>query len=320
MKILMIGRGAVGSVYGWALEKAGHRVEFYVRPGRAATYGPTLTLELLDTRTRVLGVRVRETLPMHYVEELSAAHDYDLIMVSVQHFRFAEVVDFLTGRVGKATVLLFSNLWTDPQAAVAALPADQLVWGFPRAGGSFGTDGVLRGALLKNVIFGEFALSSKADLTPRERELQALFRGSGFGIQTQRDFRGWLWTHFITNAALLPQALKAGSFAAMMGSDAHLREAVLRVRELLPVLAARGVDLSLHSADLSLFKLSPGLAALVLRLAFTLIVPVRWAIQYAIHGDDLAREVGFTSRDVLLEARQRGIAVPRLEAFAAQLP
>ena len=32
MKILVFGRGVIATVYGWALERAGHDVEFYVRP------------------------------------------------------------------------------------------------------------------------------------------------------------------------------------------------------------------------------------------------------------------------------------------------
>ena len=32
IKILMFGRGVIATVYGWALEQAGHDVEFYVRP------------------------------------------------------------------------------------------------------------------------------------------------------------------------------------------------------------------------------------------------------------------------------------------------
>lgn len=31
MKILVFGRGVIGSQYGWALENAGHTVDFYVR-------------------------------------------------------------------------------------------------------------------------------------------------------------------------------------------------------------------------------------------------------------------------------------------------
>ncbi len=60
MKILMFGRGVIASIYGRALEEAGHTVEFYVRPGRASQYGPTLELEVLDARhTRPYGVTAR---------------------------------------------------------------------------------------------------------------------------------------------------------------------------------------------------------------------------------------------------------------------
>lgn len=58
MKILMFGRGAIATIYGWALHHAGHEVEFYVRPGRAATYGDAVDLDLIDTRRRVWGQRV----------------------------------------------------------------------------------------------------------------------------------------------------------------------------------------------------------------------------------------------------------------------
>ena len=41
------GRGVIAVAYGWALERAGHEVEFYVRPGRSAQYGGTIDLDLL---------------------------------------------------------------------------------------------------------------------------------------------------------------------------------------------------------------------------------------------------------------------------------
>ena len=60
MKILVFGRGVIATVYGWALERAGHDVEFYVRPGRAAAYGETIDLNLLDVRHGVRGQRIAE--------------------------------------------------------------------------------------------------------------------------------------------------------------------------------------------------------------------------------------------------------------------
>ena len=214
MKILMFGRGVIAVAYGWALERAGHEVEFYVRPGRAAEYGPAIDLDLLDARRRVRGRRVAETWPVRYRESLEPDHDFDLIVVSVQHYGFAEAVSFLAPRVGRATVLVFNNLWVEPTAAVEALPAGQVVWGFPGAGGGFGDDGVLRAALLPAVFFGTLG----GPAVRARRAVRAVFRGAGFRIRENTDFRGWLFLHFLQNAGLHTQSLRLGSLAALAGS------------------------------------------------------------------------------------------------------
>src|SRR5882724_5211934 len=147
MKILMFGRGVISVLYGWALEKAGHTVEFYVRPGRAVQYGPAVRFEIIDARRSIIGRRVNESWAIHMREDLPAVHDYDLILMSVQHYHFEDAAAFLGPRADQATVLVFNNLWVEPQQAASRLPAAHLAWGFPGAGGGFGSDGVLRGAL-----------------------------------------------------------------------------------------------------------------------------------------------------------------------------
>ena len=52
MKILIFGRGVIATQYAWALEKAGHTVEFYVRPGRTVQYGSTINLDIIDGRIK----------------------------------------------------------------------------------------------------------------------------------------------------------------------------------------------------------------------------------------------------------------------------
>jgi 2-dehydropantoate 2-reductase len=172
VKILMFGRGVIATVYGWALHQAGHDVEFYVRPGRAATYGDAVDLDLFDMRRRVWGQRVVEKWPVRYREALEPDHDFDLIVLSVPHHRLAGATAFLAPCVGQATVLIFGNLWTEPLAAIGTLPADQIAWGFPQAGGGFGADGVLHGALLPSVIFGTLDRPP----TNRERAVRQAFR------------------------------------------------------------------------------------------------------------------------------------------------
>ncbi|KXK63026.1 ketopantoate reductase [Micromonospora rosaria] len=304
MKILMFGRGVIGAAYGWALERAGHHVEFYVRPGRAAAYGEAIDLDLLDARRRPWGKRVTERWPVRYRESLEPDHDFDLIVLSVQHYAFPEAAAFLGPRVGGATVLVFNNLLVEPSTAAEHFPADQVAWGFPGAGGGFGDDGVLRGALLPVV----FAGTLDQPPTERERAVRQVFRQAGFRIRETSDFRGWLSIHFAQNAGLHTQSLKQGSLSGW--TTGAVREAILATRELLPLVEARGVDLRRHRSDLLPFTAPLWLAAPALAWLFRYFPPARRVMEAHANPEELRA----ICRDTLAEAHRLGVAVPRLAA------
>ncbi|GGP65335.1 ketopantoate reductase [Saccharothrix coeruleofusca] len=304
----MFGRGVIATIYGRALQQAGHDVEFYVRPGRAATYGEAVDLDLLDMRRRVWGRRVVEKWPVRYREALEPDHDFDLIVLSVPHHRLAEATAFLATRIGQATVLVFGNIWAEPLAAIGALPVDQVAWGSPQAGGGFGADGVLRGALLPSVVFGTLGRPP----TDRERAVRQAFREAGLRPKEQPDFRGWLWVHFVSDAALFSQGLRLGSLSELTGSTSDFREALLTGRELLPLLQARGVDLRRHRGGVLLFQTPTRLTARALAWLTAHVALARMTFQT--HSDPEAQEPREICRDTLAEARRLGIPVPRLEA------
>ena len=306
MNILIFGRGVVGAQYGWVFEQAGHSVEFYVRPGRAASYGPILPLDIFDSRKSLMGHHIREAWPVRMREDLAPNHEYDLILVSVQHYRFEEAAAFLATRAGRASILLFNNFWTDPPVAASVLPKDQLVWGFPAAGGGYDATGTLRGAFFKQVHFGSFG----AALTARELAIRELFSANHFRIVEHKDFRGWLWTHFALNAGLHVQSLQAGSMAKMMSSTSHGKAAILDVREALMVLQRRGVDLKEFTSDLGLFRLPTWMGSLVLKAALRLHRPTRAIVESHANPEELKH----FCRDLLSEANRLKVSVPRFQA------
>ncbi|MGM1059020.1 ketopantoate reductase family protein [Saccharothrix sp. Mg75] len=308
MKILMFGRGVIATVYGWVLEQAGHDVEFYVRPGRAATYGDGVDLDLIDTRRRGRARRVVGKWPVRYREALEPDHDFDLIVLSVPHHRLAGATGFLAPRVGRATVLVFGNVWAEPQAAIGDLPADRVAWGFPQAGGGFGADGVLHGALLPSVVFGTLGRPP----TERELAVRRVFREAGLRLKERPDFRGWLWVHFASDAGMFSQGLRLGSLSGLVGSTRDFREALLAGRELLSLVEARGVDLRRHRGGVLLFRAPTWLTAPALAWLTAHVALAR--VSLAAHSDPDAEEPREVCRDTLAEARRLGIPVPRLEA------
>jgi 2-dehydropantoate 2-reductase len=306
MKILMFGRGVISAQYAWAMEKAGHTVDFYVRPGRAASYGPTLSLDIYDTRKRLSGIRIQEHWAINMIEDLPADHDYDLILVSIQHYQFDKAIEFLSSRASNATILIFNNFWQEPLQSVAALPPSQIAWGFPMAAGGFDEKGVLKGALFPGVQFGTFGTSPG----PRELAARELFRSCGFKINERKDFRSWLLIHFAVNAGLHLQVLKAGSIEKVMTSSYHMKQATLNIRETIPVLRARGVS---PAGEISLFKLPGGLVSLIFRLLLKLSYPLK----YSLLSHSNLEELRSYCRDMLQEAKRLSVPVPRFEASSS---
>jgi 2-dehydropantoate 2-reductase len=308
VKILMFGRGVIASAYGWALSRAGHEVDFYVRPGRSAIYGDSIDLDVLDLRRRPWGERVVETWPVRYREDLTPDDGFDLIVVSVSHHRLAEVASFLAPRIGNATVLIFGNLWAEPLDAVAPLPTDRLAWGFPGAGGGFGRDDVLRVTLSPTAVFGTLG----RPLTPRDQAVRRVFRGAGLRISEQPDIRGWLWIHFAFNAGMHSQGVRLGSLSDLIGAPDDLRDALITAREMLPIVQKRGIDLRRHRMAVLPFRMPVGMTAAVMSWLITHVKAARTNMEA--QSDPTTEEPRAICRDALADARRFGVPVPHLEA------
>ena len=310
MNILLFGRGVISTLYGWTFEKAGHNVAFYVRSGRSAEYGSVVHLDILDVRRGTQRKHVNENWALRMVEELPADHSYDLILVSVQSWQFAEVAKFLESRTGNATILIFNNFWCDPEKATRGLPKDQVAWGFPLAGGAFHSN-VLRGAIFASLNFGTFS----ASLSSSEVEARNLFLDCGFKISEKANFRDWLWIHFATNAGVMSQAVHAGSMESVMRSFGEAREAALTLREILPVLRARGLNLQQNSMELALFRIPSYLFAGGMVAAFFFSRPFQAVVGRGDHKEEIRR----TIMSVLQEAAELGIETPRLRRAGNRL-
>jgi len=304
MRILMFGRGTIATIYGRVFQAAGHDVEFYVRQGRAAEYGNVVQLDWIDGRRKPFGRSIQEPFRTTLREALTPDDGFDLIVVSVGHHRLAEASAYLAPRLGTATVLVFGNLWDEPLAAVAPLPADQVVFGFPQAGGGFGDDGVLHGGLLPSVIIGRSAASP----TRRELDVQAAFRQAGLTVREEKDMRGWLWVHFVSDAGMFAQAVRSGSLANMIGDRRAFRDAFLTSRQLLPLLEARGVNLRQHRGGMLPYRL-PGLVAAITAWATTRIPILR--VSLAAHTDPDTAEARAVLEDTLREAHRLNIPAPQ---------
>ncbi|MBF4994722.1 ketopantoate reductase [Arthrobacter gandavensis] len=306
MRILMFGRGVISTIYGKAFIAAGHEVAFAVRSTRIPQYGSSLTIDLLDGRGSVYGKRTRTAFTPALRDSSDPGGQFDVIVLSVGHHRLREAAATVAAYAGEATVLIFGNIWEDPPTAVLPLPADQVVFGFPGAGGGFHSEGALHGALFRSVTIGTAGDASDW----RKGLVHGMFKQAGFAVKEEGDIRGWLWLHFAMDVGMFSQALKAGGLAKMIGDGRGLREAFRTSREMLPVLEARGIDLSRHRTASMPARL-PRSAGTLSGWA-TRLFPIAQA-SLAAHANPNGAEPRAVMSDALASARLLGIPTPRLE-------
>ncbi|MCR5755958.1 MAG: ketopantoate reductase family protein [Acetatifactor sp.] len=300
MKILIFGRGAIGTQYGWAFEKAGHTVEFYVREGRKAQYGSSVDLEISDGR-RKKDKKVLEKWPVTLREELDPAENYDLIFLSINPEQVKNAVEFLAPRVGNATVLFFNNYGKNPREAVKPIPIEQVAFGFPGAGGGY------EGNKLYGILYPSVQLGNTAD-KPSEREtaVQNLFVSAGFRVTVQKDIESWLLNHYVMNTAMEAEVLKRGSFENVVTSTEALADMLRNLKEMVPYLKAKGVKTDAATNVLAL--LPAGLLGFLLK--HMMYVPGSAAYEAIAHNHFKA---GFAVREVAQDAETVGITLKRLE-------
>jgi 2-dehydropantoate 2-reductase len=304
MRVLLFGAGVVGTIYGHALQEAGHVVTHYVRAGRRNRFSDGVQLCLVDARRGRPRHRVA-TYPPTFTEDLATPERSDLLLVSVRHYQLADVVPILATARTDAPILFFNGLWSDTAFIDSHLPRSRYLWGFPVAGGGF-TGTRLDGALLKEVRLGEL----DGTLTPRLEAVAGLFRSAGVEPDVRGDIRDWLWTHFAINAGVIGAAFKAGSARWLVSSTLALHEAILAARDGLAVCRARGVDLS-RQEDVRTFALPAWVAAAAMRILFATNQPVRAIMEYHTARDELRRI--FT--DVLTTGTELGVSITHLASL-----
>ncbi|WP_342548590.1 2-dehydropantoate 2-reductase N-terminal domain-containing protein [Paenibacillus sp. FSL P2-0089] len=298
MRILFFGRGVISVQYAWAMEQAGHTVEFYVREGRKETFGSSIKLEMWDARKGKQLIKESWNVTLH--EKISPG--YDLIIVSVNTEQLPAAAQLLSAVAGSTPILIFNNLWQDLKSSIPPLSMNNVVFGFPGGGGGI-EDNRLRGGFLKML----FLEQPRAGTEAINNKVKVLLESAHFKIRWIKDMQNWLWNHFAMNAAMEAEVLRLGSFAAVLDHSDSFANVGRSMREMIPVIKARGGKAD--ATSLLLTKIPPALlGTLFNKVIFAKGSLARLFMEYN------NSKAGFAIHEVVREAKKLGIALPRLAA------
>ena len=131
MRVLVVGAGIIGAIYGWALAESGHHVDHLVRSGRAAAFRDGLPLDVFDRR-KGHKRNLRGLYRLHAVETVSAKDAFELVIVPVKHYALVQTLKEIVPRVRAAEFLLLTQNWRGTDDIDTILPRSGTYTGTPR--------------------------------------------------------------------------------------------------------------------------------------------------------------------------------------------
>ena len=205
MKVLIIGPGVIGTVYGAHLGAAGHAVDVLSHPPRTGQ----IAVRGLAARDVRDGGRAATTAR---IVSSAGAGRYDLVLVAVRSDQLAPACGQLAPLDGSPAVLFFGN---NPggRSALPALAAGVVRLGFP------GIGGVLRDGTADYVRIRQQPTALEAGSDPRLAELAQVLRSRGFAVQRVADMDGWLGYHAAFVACVTAALYRCDTDPARLACD-----------------------------------------------------------------------------------------------------
>jgi 2-dehydropantoate 2-reductase len=310
MDILVYGAGVVGSVYAARLKAAGHNVSLLARGQRAVSLR-TDGIQLEDALTGR-----RTTTRVSIVEQLTPADTYDVIIVTVRLHQLSSILPILAANRQVPTWLF---LLSNPAGMRQFEQLDPLrvVPGFPAVGG------VREGDVVRYITSRQLPMMlGEADgrVTPRLRQLAALFKQAGFIVKLSPDMIVWLRTHAIMDIVIIAAVLMAGRKSALLArSRRNVVMLVQAMREGLLALRALGTPLTPFYLTL-LFLWLPRFLTVTL-LQFLLRTRLSALGIDAHFGDEIdnIEEIREEAREIKEQLRSSPLATPTLNRLIVAL-
>jgi ketopantoate reductase len=306
MKVLIVGTGVVGTIYGKVLAEK-NEVRHYVRPEKlAATDGRQIPFDLIDERR---GRKDRNTTGTYTYNCAAQADDsYDIIMVPVQTQQLAGVLKTLKKQAPNADYLLFTLNWNGAEETERHLDRGQYILGYSGGGGTF-KGGLLWANVGRDVMLGT-AYPEQAELL---KKTDAMFRECGIIPEIPNDPYHWLWMHNIATAPFGAALEKHMDIDRLMADKKLVKTSFKAMRECCAICEKRGVNLK-EFAEAGMYNLPLSLICFMFRMNFRRNPAMK---RYTAHAIDCLKEMKHNFSQIFDSGLAFGVDMPAMRQLRA---
>lgn len=235
MKIVIMGSGAIGSLYGGMLSLAGEEVTLLV--------GRKPHVEAINKRgLRIKGVLGEHMLPLRATQNSEDIDAADLVLITTKAYDAVEAAARMKHLVKRGTyfLVLQNGIGTEKKVAEVletrrVLRATTCMGALMTAPGEVTTTGV--------------GITEIGSHFPENQEMVeevvAIMRNAGFNVVSSENIEGVVWTKTIVNCGINPIGALTGMTNGEIYNDMRLRELVIKlVEETARVADGLGIELT----------------------------------------------------------------------------
>jgi 2-dehydropantoate 2-reductase len=308
MKVLIIGAGVVGSIFGWALTRGGHEVTHLVRPGRAVQFANGMPVDVIDRRPHH-PEHVQEIYPICARESISPAERFDLVIIPTKHYTLEQTLQQIAPFTRGTDTLLLTQNWQGTQQIDQWLDPAKYSFGDAKAGGSFLDERLV--CTIKAIDIG--SRSGKTD--DCLQKCISLFQSAQITTHVQDDMLYYLWVQYAYTAGPWPMLVRAGSFKKLYSDRQSSKLILAAIQESLQVVRARGVDLE-RFPDLQMYLHPSKLTGLLVSIALSwMFAHDEYRKRCSLHALADPQEVRTFYFDVLNSGHELHVPMPVLDSF-----
>jgi ketopantoate reductase len=312
MKVLVIGAGVVGSIFGWALTAGGQEVTHFVRQGRAGRFSNGLSVNVVDRRPNHKQ-NAQEIYPLKVTETLSPEDHFDLVIVPTKHYTLEQTLQQIVPLTKGSDYLLLTQNWQGTEEIDHWIDQAHYCFGDAKAGGSFIDDKLV--CTIKGVDIG----SSNGQTNACLQKCISLFQAADIPAHLQDDMLHYLWVQYAYTGGPWPMLVRAGSFTKLYSDPYVLKPIMAAIRESLLVVQAKGVDLK-QFPSVQMYLHPSALTGLLAGVAMTwMFAHDEYRKRCSLHALSDPQEVRTFYFDLLNTGHTLGVPMPVMESYLADM-
>ncbi len=236
MKILVVGTGIIGTIYGQVLSEKNEVLHYVWSEKLNNKNDKVIQWDYIDERKAKKNQNVTGTYQYRCVTK--ADNTYDFIFVPVKTIQLLPVLQTLVKQAPNAKYLIFTLDWNLIDDVDEILSKDQYIIGYAGGGGTFKGD-LLWGNLGTDIMLGT--------VHPEQQELlkkiDSCFRECGIVPEIPSQARHWLWMHNVSTAPFGTALAKYRNLTKCLEDKELIKTVFGACRECCVICQVRGVNL-----------------------------------------------------------------------------